>query len=139
MTVMKQPWFRLLFILNLGDSSMDKLIGVTDSLLTEAGFMIEEYKRRRESGEKGDFYRDVKPYADKVKSLNDQWRSLSEEWVAASRPKHLHLPQISNTYDNIEMLSVHCFFPESSYNRFISHYQSVSYVLGTQLHELRKD
>ncbi|MCA1063143.1 YppE family protein [Rossellomorea sp. AcN35-11] len=117
---------------------MNELKIVTEELLVLAEKMMNEYKTRRESGEKGDFYTEVKPFADEVKEKNDAWKELSMSWIKDYRPKHLHLPQIINTFDNIEMLSVHCFFPESSYNRFISHYQSVSYVLGTQLDELNE-
>ncbi|MCA1054598.1 YppE family protein [Rossellomorea aquimaris] len=116
---------------------MTQLITVVEHLTETVHLMMEEYKTRRESGEKGEFYEEVKPFADKAKKLNDQWKELSMEWIKEERPKHLHIPQIMNTYDNIEMLSVHCFFPESSYNRFISHHQSVVYVLETQLKELK--
>ncbi|WP_064091421.1 YppE family protein [Rossellomorea aquimaris] len=116
---------------------MKELIPVTNELLSYAEKMIIEYKNRRTTGEKGEFYTEVKPFADKVKATNDKWKELSMEWIREDKPKHLHLPQVINTYDNIEMLSVHCFFPESSYNRFISHFQSVSYVLQTQLDELQ--
>ncbi|WP_175991245.1 YppE family protein [Bacillus sp. Marseille-Q1617] len=115
---------------------MEQLIYVTEELSALLDNMMTEYKQRRETGEKGDFYSEVKPFADKVKEMNDKWRELSLEWIKTDRPKHLHLPQVMNTYDNIEMLSVHCFFPESSYNRFISHHQSVRYVLNNILDEL---
>jgi Bacterial domain of unknown function (DUF1798) len=117
---------------------LKELIQVTEELLVLSEKMISEYKSRRESGEKGDFYTEVKPFADEVKEKNDRWKDLSLDWIKDTKPKHIHLPQILNTFDNIEMLSVHCFFPESSYNRFISHFQSVSYVLGTELDELKE-
>ena len=115
---------------------MIELKQVTEELIIFTEKMMSEYKQRRVSGEKGDFYLEVKPFADEVKMLNDQWKELSSIWIKKEKPKHLHLPQILNTSDNIEMLSVHCFFPESSYNRFISHSQSVTYVLQTLLDEL---
>jgi Bacterial domain of unknown function (DUF1798) len=115
---------------------MKKLIAVTEDLTVLVEEMMDEYKRRRETGEKGDFYKEVKPFADAVKERNDRWKELSLRWIETERPKNLHPPQVLNTYDNIEMLSVHCFFPESSYNRFISHHQSVRYVLGTILDSL---
>ncbi len=111
---------------------MRELKQVTEELVVLVEKMMSEYKSRRESGEKGDFYTEVKPFADEVKEKNDAWKELSMNWIKEYKPKHIHLPQVLNTFDNIEMLSVHCFFPESSYNRFISHYQSVSYVLLTQ-------
>ncbi len=53
MTVTKQPWFRLLFtLIHWGGSWMDKLIGVTESLLTEAGFMIERIQTKK--GKRGE-------------------------------------------------------------------------------------
>jgi predicted nuclease with TOPRIM domain len=116
---------------------LEQLIYVTEELSASVEIMMNEYKKRRETGEKGDFYEEVKPFADRIKEMNDKWKELSLEWIKAERPKHLHFAQVMNTYDNIEMLSVHCFFPESSYNRFISHHQSVQYVLRTLLEEIK--
>jgi hypothetical protein len=131
----------LLFIFDLptvGGFFLEQLKHVTAELLASVDQMMNEYKERRGTKEKGDFYNEVKPFADRVKNVNDQWKELCLEWIKAERPKHLHFPQIMNTYDNIEMLSVHCFFPESSYNRFVSHHQSVHYVLQTLIDELNE-
>jgi Bacterial domain of unknown function (DUF1798) len=111
---------------------LQELRELTLQLISLTEKMMDEYKRRRSTGEKGDFYSEVKPFADEVKAINDKWKQQSLIWINKHHPKNLHAPQIENTSDNIEMLSVHCFFPESSYNRFISHYQSVIYVLGTE-------
>jgi len=50
-------------------------------------------------------------------------------YLTEYRKKNLHPNQIKATVENIELLSVQCFFPETSYNRFKSYIQSSFYVI----------
>ncbi|WP_456274270.1 YppE family protein [Bacillus sp. AK031] len=112
---------------------MNNLKQLTSDLLQLNEEILSTYKKTRERGEKGDFYQEVKPFADRTKELVDEWHQLALQWMKDSRPKNLHPSQIINTAENIEMISIQAFFPESSYKRFISHSQSVHYVLKTVL------
>jgi hypothetical protein len=117
----------------MGGWRVNILKQLTSELLQLNEEILSIYKNTRERGEKGDFYKEVKPFADRTKVLVDQWHELALQWMKDSKPKNLHPSQIINTAENIEMISIQAFFPESSYNRFISHSQSVHYVLKTVL------
>ncbi|WP_391559029.1 YppE family protein [Robertmurraya sp.] len=81
------------------------------------------------SGEKGDFFTKVKPFADEVKEVVDRWKMESASWIEENRPKNLHATQIESAAEQMEMISVQAFFPETSRTRFINYLQSVRYVL----------
>ncbi|WP_113928614.1 YppE family protein [Bacillus sp. P14.5] len=116
---------------------MKNLRELTSELLETNGEILKLYKETRERGEKGDFYQEVKPFADEAKEKIDLWQETALEWMKKQRPKNLHPSQIINTAENLEMISIQAFFPEASYKRFISHSQSVHYVLQTVLEQLK--
>ncbi|MEK3886064.1 YppE family protein [Bacillus sp. FSL K6-3431] len=97
---------------------------------------FENYHNCRSTGIKGDFYSEVKPFADKVKECRDKWEPEAILWTIKNKPKNLYPLQIKNTGENIEMVSVRAFFPDSSLKKFNSHVQSIDYVLRRLLDEL---
>jgi hypothetical protein len=109
---------------------------LTSELLEMNGEVLRIYKETRERGEEGDFYKEVKPFADQAKEKIDHWQEMALKWMKEERPKNLHPSQIINTAENLEMISIQAFFPKASYSRFISHSQSVHYVLKTALDQL---
>jgi hypothetical protein len=109
---------------------------LTSELLDLNGEILRIYKETRESGEEGDFYQEVKPFADNAKERIDLWHKTALQWMKEDRPKNLHPSQIINTAENLEMISIQAFFPKASYKKFISHSQSIHYVLRTTLDQL---
>jgi len=83
----------------------------------------------KNSGEKGDFFSQVKPFAEEVKEVVDHWKVEAESWIERNQPKNLHAIQIESAAEQMEMISVQAFFPETSRTRFINYLQSVRYVL----------
>ena len=108
----------------------------TKKLIEYNQFALESYQKVRETKEPGDFFQDVKPFADRVKLLCDEWLPLAVNWIEVVRPKHIHTIQLNNVYENIQMVSVRAFYPETSFKKFNSHIQSVDYVLKRFLEEL---
>ncbi|WP_174733972.1 YppE family protein [Mesobacillus harenae] len=92
----------------------------------------------KQTGSKSDFYTEVKPFADEVKGKVEVWKEEALVWVTEVRPKNLHSMQISTTADNIEMVSIQAFFPETSRKRFIDHIQAINYVLIGILNSFNK-
>ncbi|MBS4194467.1 YppE family protein [Lederbergia citri] len=90
----------------------------------------------KETGEKGDFYKEVKPFADKVKDNCEQWEPAALEWVMSNKPKNLHPIQVRNTAENLQMVSVRAFFPDTSLKKFNSHVQSIDYILRRMLESM---
>ncbi|WP_026581103.1 YppE family protein [Bacillus sp. J33] len=105
------------------------LLQLTEGLLNYVQISDERYKQVKESGEKGDFYNEVKPFADEVKAINDKWRGQAAEWVKMHRPRNLYPQQIDSASEHIEMVSIQAFFPETSKSRFINYVNSAIYVL----------
>lgn len=113
-----------------------QLKNLTEQLLQYCHEALANYQRSRETGTEGDFYKEVKPFADKVKELCEKWEPLAAEWTIACRPKNLFPQQIKNTAENIQMVAVRSFYPDSSLKRFKSHIQSVEYVLSRIVEEI---
>lgn len=88
-----------------------------------------KYLSVRESGEKGDFFKEVKPFADEVQEISERWKKEATAWILKNRPKNLHENQIDSAAEQIEMISVQSFFPETSRTRFINYLQSVRFVI----------
>lgn len=97
----------------------------------------EIFMKCRESGIDGDFFKEVKPFADKVKDCVDVWEPLATRWILTAKPKNLYPLQIRNTAENIQMVSIRAYFPKTSLKRFNSHIQSIDFVLSRVLEELK--
>jgi hypothetical protein len=112
------------------------LINTTEQLLDCNDFAVETYQKARERGNSADFFKDVKPFADKVQQLCGEWLPESISWLESASPKHLHSIQLKNTAENIQMVSVRCFYAETSLKQFKSHTGSIRYVLSRLLEEM---
>lgn len=116
-----------------------ELISLTNALLNYVSVMSERYEMARESGKSGDFYKEVKPFADEVKRINDVWKIKATNWIHTNRPKNLFVQQIESTSEHIETISVQAFFPETSKTRFINLISSSKYVLNQLLEALMEE
>jgi len=116
------------------------------SMLSELNERLYEYTKEiddtflsvKMSGEKGDFFSQVKPFADEVKEVVDHWKVEAASWIKRNRPKNLHTSQIESAAEQLEMISVQAFFPETSRTRFINYLQSVRYVLTVLRENINK-
>ncbi|QQZ11061.1 YppE family protein [Heyndrickxia vini] len=117
----------------------DRLIELTKHLITLNEAAFHSYNSVRETGVQGDFFSEVKPFADEVKQMCDEWLPLATEWIKLVQPKHLHSIQLKNTSENLQMVSVKAFYPDASLKKFKEHVRSVDYVLNRLLDELMKD
>lgn len=115
-----------------------ELIKKTTRLLSYIEQASHRFEQAKSSGEKGDFYKEVKPFADRVKEETDHWQTDAAEWLSKHPQRNLHTRQITSTAENIEMVSIQAFFPETSRKRFIGHIQSIEFVLNGVLQALEK-
>lgn len=122
-----------------GKMEKHKLKELTEQLYKYNNEAHETFLNHRETGEKGDFFLEVKPFADQIKIICDEWEPLAVKWALQEKPKNLHPMQICNTAENIQMVSIRAFFPESSLKRFISHIQSIDFILRRMLEELDRE
>ncbi|MDG5470609.1 DUF1798 family protein [Jeotgalibacillus sp. ET6] len=116
----------------------DDLQHKTLELLEIVDSAQKEYDNRRNTDLKGDFYTEVKPFADRAHSLSKEWGTDADQFLRSHPQKNLHPNQIKATVENVELLSVQCFFPATSYNRFKSYIQSSFYVIE-QVNDILKD
>ncbi|XKE65787.1 YppE family protein [Jeotgalibacillus malaysiensis] len=107
----------------------DKILKQTNKLIEITRHADQEYNNRRDSKVKGDFYTEVKPFADHAHSILSEWKEAASNYLINQPKKNIHQNQIAATAENIELIVVQCFFPETSYKRFKSYIQSSLYVL----------
>ncbi|PKR85870.1 YppE family protein [Heyndrickxia camelliae] len=115
---------------------IEQLKKQTKLLIELNQFALQAYEKARETNEAGDFFKDVKPFADRVKTICDEWLPKAQSWLEITRPKHLHPIQLKTLTENIQMVSVRAFYPETSLKKFKGHIQSVDYVLNRVLDEI---
>jgi hypothetical protein len=115
----------------------ERLIYLTERLFQYNRLFLQYYQHARETGEKQDFEKRIKPFVNEVKNVNDEWEKRMKQWLTESDPKHIHLKQIDTTTSHIEQLSVQAFFPETSKTRFLNSQRTVEYFLTEVLKELK--
>jgi hypothetical protein len=107
----------------------EKLLKQTRLLLVDVENTLKRFEQSKTTGEKGEFFTEVKPFADEVKHKAEIWRDGAIAWLNVFPQHHLHSQQIISTVENLEMVSVQAFFPETSRKRFMGYIQSIEYVL----------
>jgi hypothetical protein len=97
----------------------------------------DQFEQSKSSGHEGDFFLEVKPFADMVKETLDVWVIIAKKWIQSERPPFINETQLDTTYDHIEKISIQSFYPKTSRKIFISSFQSSQYVLQSilQYHE----
>lgn len=129
---------KLLFSLEMRSLDQVRLMELTTRLYEYNQKANESFLKCRDSGQEGDFFQEVKPFADKVKECADEWELAAVNWVLTEKPKNLHPMQVRNTAENIQMVSIRAFFPKTSLKRFNSHIQSIDFILQRMMEELEK-
>jgi hypothetical protein len=111
---------------------------LTKKLLSFNHEIMQKFEETKESGMEGDFYREIKPFSDLIKGSLENWSEKAIIWIRDFHPKNLHAKQIESVIDQLEMISVQAFFPQTSRARFVNTANSVEYVLKTLLLEIEK-
>lgn len=111
--------------------------GQLESITRSLVGLIEKAKTQFEiskaSSREGDFFLDVKPFADLVKDTLDDWIMLAKKWIQLERPSIINEKQLEITYDHIEKISIQSFYPKTSRKLFLSSLQSAQFVLQSIL------
>ncbi|WP_141433299.1 YppE family protein [Bacillus sp. 03113] len=114
------------------------LLELTKELMTYSIEVMHTFENVKASGQAADFFTVVKPFADKVKLVNDKWKEKVYIWINKDNPKHIHMEQIESTYNHMELISIQAFFPETSRTRFINYVKSVQFILETIILDLKR-
>ncbi|WP_244520381.1 YppE family protein [Fictibacillus solisalsi] len=114
-----------------------RLIQLTQELLGKNKAAMDQYlTKTKKEGYEVDFYGEVKPFADEIRTLTEEWKPLALKWVENNRPKYIHLPQINDTFDNLNFIAVFAFQLDTREKRFTEMIKSIDYVLSTLLDRL---
>lgn len=104
---------------------------ITANLVDACEHAIERFYDMRERNAEPDFFNEVKPYADNMRTQLQIWRELAYEWIIVNQPKYMHKQQIDYAYDAMEQFFVQSFYKATSKKRFIQSVQSTKYTLTT--------
>ncbi|KQU20492.1 YppE family protein [Peribacillus butanolivorans] len=114
----------------------ENLQRLTEQLLNYAVKADDIYENVRREGKEKDFFSEVKPFADQVRTICMEWEGGMKEWMKETEFKHLFPEQIEQTAHNLSDVAVQAFFPKTSYKRFKSHVQSVVFILNNVKSEI---
>lgn len=84
-----------------------------------------------------DFFNQVKPFADDVQQLSEEWIQLATRWIEKERPRHLHIAQVLNTYEQLNIISVKAFYKDTGAKKFVEQIKSVKFILSAMREQLR--
>jgi hypothetical protein len=118
---------------------MDSLIlleELTKQLLDYNKVFVQTFEQTREKNEDGDFYSEVKPFADKVKIINDQWKEAALKEAVFLGRNGIASRQIELAHEHIEKLSIQAFFVKTSRYTFINSSRTVDYTLSTVIEKI---
>ncbi|MFE4811834.1 YppE family protein [Peribacillus simplex] len=108
----------------------EKMQLLTEQLIQYTVKADEIYEGVRKEGKEKDFFSEVKPFADLVRTACIEWETGMKEWMKETEFRHLFPEQIDQTAHNLSDVAVQAFFPKTSYKRFKSHVQSVEFILN---------
>lgn len=116
----------------------NNLIFLSERLLSFTEFLHRKFEEVKLTGTAEDFYKVVKPYSEEVNNVNKNWRQVALKWVDKNQPRQININQIENVFNQIEIISIQAFFPDTSRTRFINYVKTIRYVLQTLLQLLLK-
>ncbi|MED4634094.1 YppE family protein [Peribacillus frigoritolerans] len=108
----------------------EKLQLLTEQLIKYTDQADDIYEGVRLEGKEKDFFSEVKPFADQVRTVCIEWEIGMKEWMKETEFRHLFPEQIEQTAHNLSDVAVQAFFPKTSYKRFKSHVQSIEFILN---------
>lgn len=115
------------------------LVEKCESLLSVCAECRQRHTDMRAENREPDFFKEVKPYADKYHALIDDWAEESRKWIQTAKPRYTHPAQIENLTDAMKQFIVQSFYPKTGLKRFAQSIQSAEYTLKTFLDALREE
>ena len=95
--------------------------------------------KMREEDREPDFFKEVKPYADRYHAMIDEWEEKSYAWIRENRPKYVHPSQVDNLTDAMKQFIVQSFYKKTGLKRFAQSVQSAEYTLKTLIDALERE
>ncbi|WP_050180690.1 DUF1798 family protein [Domibacillus robiginosus] len=96
------------------------------------------FEAGRESGERADFFKTVKPFADEVDAAADAWEQAALLYLKEHPQKYVHAAQIEQAADNARRVGAHAHFFETGRAKFIQSADSALYVLESLENNIKR-
>jgi hypothetical protein len=112
------------------ESTSSNVLALTQKLLEFIERIESRFIHTQENKVEPDFFNEVKPFADEVHALLLEWEKETLEWIAITAPKYIHSQQIVSTVENVNHVTVQCFYQDTREIRFKGMIQSIRYVLN---------
>ncbi|WP_316569822.1 DUF1798 family protein [Neobacillus sp. YIM B06451] len=98
----------------------------------------ETFTKTRERNADGDFFQEVKPFADEVKRASDRWREEASRQAEFLSGVGITQRQIEMAAEHIEKLSIQAFFVKTSRYTFVNSSRTVDFTLHDLMEKLRR-
>lgn len=117
---------------------MDTLKSLTEELLALTAEAEQYYIEvvKQDPAYEVDFHNRVKPFADKVQPLAAAWLPSAKAFLVKTNPRDLHVSQLEQTVENLDVVAIKSFYPSSGMKRQRETFKSVRYVLNNLLDEM---
>jgi hypothetical protein len=112
---------------------------LTKELLSFNEEFLRHFQEARETGSEQNFDKVIKPFANKVNSINGEWKEEMKKWLINFPLKHIRIQQVDSVSEHIEQLSIQAFFPKTSKSRFLNAQRTVEFFLTEVLKEVNKE
>ncbi|KZE66201.1 hypothetical protein AWM68_07470 [Fictibacillus phosphorivorans] len=110
---------------------MSHLLKLTNDLIADIDEAFHIYRTETKiREEEADFFKEVKPFADRVHFRVKEWEPLARDWVLSNKPKYLYPMQIKTAAENMGYLGVYVFQKKMKDKRITEMVKSVLYVLN---------
>ncbi|CEG27615.1 DUF1798 family protein [Bacillus sp. B-jedd] len=108
---------------------MEDLRTLTLKLLDYNRQCVSIFENARKKGTDGDFYMEVKPFADEVTAINNKWKEIAMEHSAILSQEGITTKQIEMVNEHLERLAIQAFYIKTSRYTFMNSSRTVEYTL----------
>lgn len=116
---------------------LERLESLTGKLIEYNRQFNEIFEKTREKNADGDFFQEVKPFADGVKKTCDEWKAEAYRQAQFLKEAGIGHRQIESACEHIEKLSIQAFFVKTSRYTFVNSSRTVEYTLNALMGKLR--
>jgi cell division FtsZ-interacting protein ZapD len=101
--------------------------------------MEKNYNQVHHSERVFDFFSEIEPFVNSTEAITIKWQNLAYQLIKDKPVKYIYREQIDQTVENINILAVIHFQPDTRFKRFTDLIASVKYIIGTLNDHLIKE
>lgn len=108
---------------------MEDLRALTIKLFDYNRQCVSIFENARKKGTDGDFYMEVKPFADEVSATLNKWKEIASEHAAFLSREGISPKQIEMVNEHLDRLAIQAFYVKTSRYTFMNSSRTVEYTL----------